>query len=233
MKFFKYGITLERLKEEDIELVRQWRNSDPVRMNMNYQQIITPEQQREWFNSINNVNFHYVIIQYRGEKIGVLNDKNIDWEALTSETGIFIGRPEFYHTFVPKLVSIAGIETLFYNLGWKKQYAHVLLSNTNAVKYNLELGYRLCEGQEGVDHQRYELTRESFDRTAGKIQKMVRSISGSDTHCKILFEPVDYKIGIAQKFEDLFIRNPIPHKREETSEGIWYIELNGNQTPQG
>ena len=41
MKFFKYGITLERLREEDIELVRQWRNSDQVRMNMKYQEIIT------------------------------------------------------------------------------------------------------------------------------------------------------------------------------------------------
>ena len=63
MKFFKYGITLERLREEDIELVRQWRNSDPVRLNMKYQELITPEKQREWFNSINNVNFHYVMIQ--------------------------------------------------------------------------------------------------------------------------------------------------------------------------
>lgn len=231
MKFYKYGITLERLREEDIELVRHWRNSDPVRMNMNYQEIISPEKQHEWFNSINNVNFHYVIIHYRGEKIGLLNDKNIDWENLTSETGIFIGRPEFYHTFVPNLVSIAGIETLFYFIGWKKQYAHILRTNTNAVKYNLQLGYQLCEGQEGIDHQRYELTRESFDKTAGKIQKMVRSIAGGDTKCKLLIEPEDYKTGIAQKFEDLFIRNLIPHKREVTSEGIWYLELD-NETQQ-
>ena len=125
MKFFKYGITLERLKEEDIELVRQWRNSDPVRLNMNFREIITPEQQRKWFNSINNVNFHYVIIQYKGVKIGLLNDKNIDWENLTSETGIFVGRPEFFHSTVPYRVSVAGIETLFHTLGWKKQYAHI------------------------------------------------------------------------------------------------------------
>jgi len=233
MKFFKYGITLERLKKEDIELVRQWRNSDPVRMNMNYQEIISPEKQLEWFHSINNENFHYVIIEYRGEKIGLLNDKNIDWKALSSETGIFIGRPEFFHTFVPYLVSVAGIEILFYFLGWKKQYAHVLRSNTNAINYNLKLGYRLCEGQEGIDHQRYEITRESFDQTAGKIRKMVRSVAGSDTKSKILFEPEDYKIGIAQRFEDLFIRNPTPHVREETPEGVWYREPDGNQPPQG
>jgi hypothetical protein len=232
MKFFKYGITLERLREEDIEMVRQWRNSDPVRMNMNYREIISPEQQREWFKSINTVNFHYVIFQYQGEKIGLLNDKNIDWESLSSETGIFVGRPEFYHSFVPYLVSVAGIETLFYFLGWKKQYAHVLRTNANAVKYNLQLGYRLCEGQEGTDHQRYELTRESFEHTAGKIRKMVRSVAGSDTKSKLLIEPGDYKTGIAQKFEDLFIRNRIPHKREETPEGIWYLEPDENESRQ-
>ena len=225
MKFTKYGITLERLRKEDIELVRQWRNSDPVRMNMNYREIITPEKQLEWFNSINNENFHYTIISYRGVKIGLLNDKNIDWGNLSSETGIFIGRPEFFHTFVPYLVSVAGIETLFQCLGWKKQYAHVLRSNTNAVKYNLELGYRLCEGQDNIEHQRYELTWESFEQSSGKIRKMVRFISENNTKINILFEPEDYKTGIGKRFEDLFMQQHIPYSREVTPEGVWYREL--------
>lgn len=230
MKFFKYGIILERLKEEDIELVRQWRNSDPVRMNMNYQKIITPEEQREWFQSVNNENFQYVMIHYKGVKIGLLNDKNIDWENLTSETGIFIGRPEFFHTFVPYLVSLAGIETLFYFAGWKKQYAHVLRSNTNAIKYNLELGYRLCEGQEGIEHQRYELTRDSFEQTAGRIRKMVRSISGKDVKNRILFEPEDYNTGIGKRFENLFLKSNIPYKTKETIDGKWYLEPDDDES---
>jgi hypothetical protein len=232
MKFFKYGITLERLKEKDIEMVRQWRNSDPVRKNMNYQEIITPEMQCDWFRSINNIHFHYVVIHYQGVKIGLLNDKNIDWEALTSETGIFIGRPDFYHTFVPYLVSVAGIEIMFYFVGWQKQFAHVLRSNTNAIKYNQQLGYRLCEGQEGIEHQRYELTRESFGQAAGKIRKMVKSVAREDTRCKLLFEPEDYKTGIAQQFEGIFLRNSIPTLREETSEGVWYLEPDENKTTQ-
>ena len=228
MKFFKYGVTLERLKEADIELVRQWRNSDPVRLNMNYREIISPEMQQEWFRSINNENFHYVMIHYQGEKIGLLNDKNIDWNTRSSETGIFIGRPEFYHSFVPYLVSVAGIETLFYFVGWKKQYAHVLKSNINAIKYNLELGYRLCEGQEDVHHQRYEITRESFEESAGKIRRMIRKVAGDDVLCKMLFEPEDYKTGIAQRFEGLFLRNPVPHLRTETKEGVLYTEISGD-----
>jgi RimJ/RimL family protein N-acetyltransferase len=224
MKFFKYGIILERLKEEDIELVRQWRNSDPVRLNMNYQELITPEQQQQWFQSVNNLQFNYLMIHYQGEKIGLLNDKNIDWESKSSESGIFLGRPEFYNTFVPYLVSVAGIETTFYFLGWKKQVAHIMRTNTNAIKFNLQLGYHLCSGQEDFDHQWYEVTRESFEQKAVRIRKAVKALAGNDSRTKVLFEPADYAIGLAQKFEELLKVSPIQVKRFESPEGIWYKE---------
>jgi RimJ/RimL family protein N-acetyltransferase len=222
VKLFKYGITLERLREEDIELVRQWRNSDRVRLNMKYQELITPEQQLAWFRSISNLTFNYLMIHYQGEKIGLLNDKNIDWEKRTSESGIFLGRTEFYNTVVPYLVSIAGIETTFYLLGWKKQYAHILRTNSNAITFNLQLGYRLSEGQEGEEHQRYEMTRESFEHSSGKIRKAVKLLAGNNFGTRALFEPADYEIGLAQKFENLFQPSLYPFKREETREGIVY-----------
>ena len=100
------------------------------------------------------------------------------------------------------------------------------------VEEPLRPGEHQHDQQEGIDHQRYELTRESFEQTAGKIRKMVRSVAGSDIKSKLLIEPEDYKTGIAQKFEDLFIRNHIPHKREETSEGIWYLEPDENESRQ-
>jgi len=224
MKFFKYGIILERLRKEDIELVRQWRNSDPVRLNMNYQDIITPEQQQQWFNSINNLQFNYLMIHYQGEKIGLLNDKNIDWELRTSESGIFLGRTEFYNTFVPYLVSVAGIESTFYLLGWKKQYATILRSNVNAIRFNLQLGYHLCEGEEEKDHRRYEMTWESFIQKAGKIRKAVHLLAGNDNKARVLFEPVDYEMGLAQRFEDLLKASAHPLEREVTHEGVWYRE---------
>ncbi|MCX6283081.1 MAG: hypothetical protein NTW31_02430 [Bacteroidetes bacterium] len=222
MKLFKYGIILERLKVEDIELVRQWRNSDPVRLNMKFRDIITQEQQLNWFNSINNLNYNYLLIHYQGEKIGLLNDKNIDWEARTSESGIFLGNSAFYNSFVQYLISIAGIETTFFLMGWKKQFAHILRSNSNAIKFNIELGYKLCAGQEAVDHQQYEMTRESFELKAGKIRKAVQSIAADNCQTRILFEPTDYSIGLAQKFEVLLNENPDLLNREETGEGVWY-----------
>jgi RimJ/RimL family protein N-acetyltransferase len=224
MKFFKYGITLERLTKDDIELVRQWRNSDPVRLNMKYREIITPEQQQEWFRSVDNLQYNYLVIHYNGEKIGMLNDKNIDWEARTSESGIFLGRTEYYSTFVPFLVSVAGIETTFYFLGWRMQYAHILRTNANAVRFNLQLGYQRCEGQEEVEHQRFEMTRRSFEEKAGKIRKAVRALSGNDHTARVFFGPADYESGLAQKFEELLRTYPGHVERVETREGVWYSE---------
>lgn len=43
----KYGITLERLTEADIELVRQHRNSELIRRRMFYQKQITEEEQKK------------------------------------------------------------------------------------------------------------------------------------------------------------------------------------------
>jgi len=225
MKLFKYGITLERLRQEDIDLVRQWRNSDPVRLNMEYRKVISPEQQEAWFKSIDNLNNNYLLIHYKGEKIGLLNDKNINWKNRTSESGLFLGKTEYYATFVPYLVSIAGIESNFYFLQWNKQFAHILKTNSNAIRFNLELGYRLCANQDEVENQLYEMTRVSFEQKAGKIRKAVRLLADDDLKMKFLIEPSDYKSGLAQKFKPLFRNQLHLLEHRETEDGTWYIEL--------
>lgn len=221
MKVYKYGIVLERLKARDIELVRQWRNSDPVRLNMEYREIITPEQQVKWFDSINNLQNNYYLIYYKGEKIGLLNDKNIDWENRTSESGLFLGRTEYYSTFVPYFISIAGIELNFYSLNWNKQFAHILRSNVNAINYNKQLGYVLLPAQEETENQLYEMTRESFEKQSGKIRKAVKALATEDICPRLLLEPEDYASGLAALIEPLLIHHP-ELVISESSEGKWF-----------
>jgi hypothetical protein len=165
------------------------------------------------------------MIHYKGEKIGLLNDKNVNWEARTSESGLFLGRTEFYATFVPYLVSVAGIEATFYFLNWNKQFAHILRSNSNAIRYNTQLGYRLCEGQENVENQKYEMTRERFELAAGKIRKAVKQLAVGDAIISLLLEPADFISGIAQKFEELLKESSHLLDRIENHEGIWYKEI--------
>jgi hypothetical protein len=53
----------------------------------------------------------------------------------------------------------------------------------------------------------------------------VRSIAGKDTKAKVLFEPADYEIGLAQKFEALVKTFSPRLERSESQEGIWYREI--------
>ena len=209
MKAYKYGIVLERLKARDIELVRQWRNSDPVRLNMEYREIITPEQQVKWFESINNLQNNYYLIYYKGEKIGLLNDKNIDWVNRTSESGLFLGRTEYYSTFVPYLISVAGIELNFHYLNWNRQYAHILRSNVNAIHFNAQLGYQRLPEQEEKENQLYEMTWQSFEAHSVRVRKAVKVLASEGMSPRVvLLEPEDYTSGLAALIEPLLIYRP-------------------------
>ena len=49
MKLEKYGICLEKLTHDKIELVRRWRNHPKIRRYMEFREEITPEMQEKWF----------------------------------------------------------------------------------------------------------------------------------------------------------------------------------------
>ncbi|MCD6111991.1 MAG: GNAT family N-acetyltransferase [Bacteroidales bacterium] len=203
MKLKKYGITLSRLQLEDIELVRNWRNSKTVRDNMEFREYITPEMQKKWFHSINNINNLFFIIEYNNEKIGLLNDKNIDWKKRISESGFFLGIQKYYNTFVPILVSLCGIESTFYFMNWNISYARILKNNHRAINFNTNLGYQLCEGQENVENQKYFLTRQNFELKAKKIRQAAHKLTGSDDTTYFILEKYDYDKGYADFFEDI------------------------------
>ena len=76
----KGNISFRRLTIDDIELVRNWRNSQQINQYMAFRDYITPEMQVAWFHSINNMNNLYFIIEYKNEKVGVFNGKDINWE---------------------------------------------------------------------------------------------------------------------------------------------------------
>ena len=86
----KYGVTLEKLTHQKIEIVRQWRNDPKIDKYMEFHEEITPQMQENWFNRINNDNNLYYIIQYEGNDIGLINIKDLNDELTEGESGCFI-----------------------------------------------------------------------------------------------------------------------------------------------
>jgi hypothetical protein len=175
----KYGISLIRLKVDDIELVRQKRNSDEIRKNMVFKDIISPNQQLTWFKSINNIYNNYFIIEYDKKKIGLINGKNIDFEQRTSEGGIFFWENTIATKFIPALCSSIMNDYTFILNEFNTSYIKILNSNLSAISYNKQIGYKKCNKlKTDGSFSWFELNKEDYFNNTKKIRKGIGLLTG-------------------------------------------------------
>lgn len=223
MRLKKYGITLNRLREEDIELVRQWRNAPQIQRYMEFREQISPEQQKEWFKSVDNFNNFYFIIEYQQIKIGLINSNEIEWDTVSSKGGIFLWEEDYYETFVPVWASLCLLETSFFILGASRSMIKTLRDNERAKKLNVHLGYELIPGQETVYNQEYLLTLESFKKHAPKLIKAASLLADQDAmEHSLFFDQQDVRSGLAEFLHGKMNRDMIREIRE-TKEGRVYV----------
>ena len=177
----KYGIELHRLKIEDVELVRQKRNEKAIREKMFYQKIITFEEQKKWFESINNIYNYYFVIHYNNKKVGLIHGKIHSFEEGIAEGGIFIWDEETYNSIVPVISSVCMADITFFIMNMKKTIADVRIENKIALDYNLKLGYEVVSEHAKENRLRLELTKDNYLKKARKIRGIVKKIGEDDT----------------------------------------------------
>ncbi len=147
-------ITLKRISQQDIEILRKWRNQKNVSDFMFFQEEITPKKQQKWFDSLNDETDFYFIIIYRNLPIGLINLKQIDWNQKTGESGLFIAVEKYRKTHLPYFASIAFLKYFFEERNLEKIFAKVKDKNKNIIKYNQSLGFVFVEKQTYVLHQK-------------------------------------------------------------------------------
>jgi UDP-4-amino-4,6-dideoxy-N-acetyl-beta-L-altrosamine N-acetyltransferase len=137
----KYGIKFVRLNESHLEMVREWRNSDDVRLFMQYQKIITKEEQIKWFNRINNDNNFYFVSYHNDKAYGLYNVKDIDYTKKSGEAGVFLKSNEFSESDLSMRGTFLLFHIIFNTLHLDLIFAHVLKSNVKVLNYNVQLGF--------------------------------------------------------------------------------------------
>jgi hypothetical protein len=202
MKICKYGITLRRITKDDLEYIRLKNNPEPVD-SPEFHEEITPEMQQSWFESINNLENIYYIIEYKGIKAGILSNKNIDWSAGTSESDLTLWDESFFDSQVPLLALLSLLEVGFYYLNWETSHFSGMNANPKADELAAKLGFKPISNKVNQSDLTYFLTKELFE-TKGKkaydeAQSFVEEESGDGF---LILEPADYESGIAQKIED-------------------------------
>ena len=175
----KYGIKLIRLKESDIELLRLKRNSTLVNSLMHERNIISPEMQQKWFESINTIYNNYFIIEYNNQKIGLVNGKNSDYEKRQSEGGMFLWEQDYFGTLIPSLCSVIMSDFTFLINEFEKNYIKILKSNLNAISYNKKLGYVPTKDYLSDEEiEWYILTKEVYLEKMIKLRTAINNVTG-------------------------------------------------------
>jgi hypothetical protein len=187
---------------------------------MEFQEEITPEMQVRWFHSINNHNNVYLFTEYKGEPIGLINAKNINWEKRTAEGGIFIWDRRYINSPVALLAAMTFGElaaTVFH----LRAVAKILVTNKRAIRYNKLLGFELCEGQETKINQLYAFSGERFMRFSRVFRGFLMLLYGKDP-IVIELEPEDFESGFAELMISHMDMDQLSEPETTTNGGIRY-----------
>ena len=176
----KYGITLSRLRIDEIEQVRAYRNSEAIRSRMFYQEHITAEQQLEWFHKINNHFHHYMMVNHVDlGQVGLVHGIINSFEEGRAEGGIFFWNEGAMSTLIPPCVSLCMNELTFELLDMNVVEAEVREDNKQAVQYNLQMGFKVVDHIEEEGRLRMELVKSDYRHRIQTIKQYIAKQTGS------------------------------------------------------
>ena len=171
MKFIKkYGVTLEKMTHQKIEIVRQWRNDPKIDKYMEFHEEITPQMQENWFNRINNDNNLYYIIQYEGNDIGLINIKDLNDELTEGESGCFIYEDKYLNRDISYRAHLALFDYFFNEFNGKGLKSHIKEDNPRASRFAQFLGFSLLDDS----RTEYHLSKEEYENNKNRQRFVLR-----------------------------------------------------------
>ena len=182
----QYGLKYIRVREEDIELIRYWRNQPFIRDTMQFKEYITQEMQKKWFEKINNKYNYYFIIEADGKKIGLINCKDTEPNTRIAEGGIFIWDKEYWGTPIPGFAALTMLQCIFeiFQSG-DVSIVTIAKNNERALTFNKRLGYVIKEESKNNEFLKLVLTKERYLQKTIKLKKAAALFCGGNSDIRI------------------------------------------------
>ena len=140
------GIVLRELENKDIEMIRIWRNQEDVRNNFVNSDIISPEQQINWYNAycLSETDLMFIIEEAESLRpIGSVSLYNINTKDKVAEFGrLMIGERSFRGKGIALKASSLICKYAFDKIGLEVIYLDVFPDNKKAIKLYLTLGFK-------------------------------------------------------------------------------------------
>lgn len=87
-------VKLRALEEEDLEVLKKWRNSDHIRKTVREFRLLNMINQKKWFESIHSIfppkEIMFGILDKKNKLIGVTGLTYIDWKNRHAEISVYM-----------------------------------------------------------------------------------------------------------------------------------------------
>ena len=170
-------VRLRVIEEQDLEMVRNWRNDPKISQFMLSQNTISDSEQKQWFALVSSSKSQlHFIIEYKGTPIGVANLKALNSDSLINAThiepGLYIFDDRYRGSFLAFCPAITLNDYCFEVLGCQYLVARVLPNNEAALRYNASLGYEKTNDNDGLITM--QLTPQQYAVKSLGIRRFIR-----------------------------------------------------------
>jgi UDP-4-amino-4,6-dideoxy-N-acetyl-beta-L-altrosamine N-acetyltransferase len=136
-------IRLKKLSEEDLELVRSWRNSEEVGKYMYTSVTVSEDDQKMWFEKIkNDSTCEYWIIEYDGKKLGLASITSISKVFDSCTWAFYLGDTSIRGAGIGSKVEYNVLQYVFETLKLNKLNCTVFPFNESVIKMHEGFGFR-------------------------------------------------------------------------------------------
>lgn len=136
-------IKLEPLQQEDLEMIRNWRNSKFVSDYMYTDQHISEEDQLKWFAKIgNDESCEYWLITFKDKKLGVAGIHDISPVLDSCYWTMYLGDTSLRGAGIGKKVEFNILQYVLETRGLNKLRCEVFESNDKVIKMHEKFGFR-------------------------------------------------------------------------------------------
>lgn len=149
---------LRPVEDDEIDLMRSWRNAPSVRQNMYTRHEIGPEEHRAWWERTRNSPAHrYFMYEYEDAPCGIVAFTGID-DLNANSSWAFYARPDAPKGTGSRMEFLA-LDYAFGPLGLHKLECEVLAFNSAVIGLHQKFGFLV----EGVLRQHHKVGDEFVD----------------------------------------------------------------------
>lgn len=149
------GVTLRKIREDDLEDIMRWRMDEDITRYMNTNPRLTLEGQKKWLKSINeNPDVDYWLIEVDGEPAGVINLTGLNSPEGNLGWAYYVGERKLRSMKTALSLEMSMYDYVFDVLGKKAVYGDVFTLNQGVIAL-----HKLC-GCEIVEEKKRHICKE-------------------------------------------------------------------------